>query len=339
MKLSGAGARRFCAAPDLAMRAALLYGPDPGLLALQRQKLTSCLCDDEDLRVTRLDAGALRSDPAELETSLKSRGFFPGRRVVVLEEAKDSLTKLIGDSLSSVDQEDAFLIVTATGLTGRSSLRKLFETGEGLVAAAFYPDAPDGAEVSRMLSSAGVTGAIGPEIEAYLAAIAADLDPGSFHQLIEKISLFLVGRTEPPSIEEIVHLCPATVDPDIDALINAVAEGRPDETGRLLNRVLTASGATSRVLIFLSRHFRQIFALTGAEDGIEAALGRVRPPVFGPRRARLARQAVIWQGRIETAMRLIFETERQLRRSGEKPERALTERCLIRLAMLAAQSR
>jgi DNA polymerase-3 subunit delta len=75
-----------------------------------------------------------------------------------------------------------------------------------------------------------------------------------------------------------------------------------------------------------------------APDGIEAALNRLRPPAFGPRRSALAAQARLWgPKRLEAANRLLFQTDRGLRAPGDRPDRALVERCLIRLALMAGR--
>jgi DNA polymerase-3 subunit delta len=92
------------------------------------------------------------------------------------------------------------------------------------------------------------------------------------------------------------------------------------------------------MLIATGRHFRQLLGLAVATDGVEAALGRLRPPVFGPRRRALAAQARRWGPiQLEAANRILFQADRTLRSPGVRPDRALVERCLIRLAMIGAR--
>ena len=70
----------------------------------------------------------------------------------------------------------------------------------------------------------------------------------------------------------------------------------------------------------------------GAAQGI----ARMRPPIFGPRRDRMLRQAQGWGARkLETALGVLTDTDLQLRSAGQRaPAMALVERSLIRLAML-----
>jgi DNA polymerase-3 subunit delta len=72
-----------------------------------------------------------------------------------------------------------------------------------------------------------------------------------------------------------------------------------------------------------------------AAEGPEAALSRVRPPVFGPRRTRLAAQARGFGAeRLEMALSMITETDLALRSGGAMPGLAMVERLFVRVAML-----
>jgi len=72
-----------------------------------------------------------------------------------------------------------------------------------------------------------------------------------------------------------------------------------------------------------------------AADGVDAGLARARPPVYGPKRTRMAAQArALGPARLETALGLIVDAELTLRSSRPVPAAAVAERLLLRLAML-----
>jgi DNA polymerase-3 subunit delta len=98
-------------------------------------------------------------------------------------------------------------------------------------------------------------------------------------------------------------------------------------------RDLYAQGVAPVTLcIGAMRHFRQLHTVASDPGG----LGALRPPVFGPRRDKLARQAGNWgRDRLERALTALTDTDLQMRSSGATPDRALMERALIRLAMMA----
>jgi DNA polymerase-3 subunit delta len=343
VKLAGARAAAFCAKPDAGVIGALLHGPDAGLLALRRRDLVDFVTEGDDLRLTRLEPGMALKAPAEIDAALRARGFFPGRRVVLIEGARDTLAGPLQEILAGIGSadasQDAFLVVTAEGLTARSALRKLFEgAGSRLASLGLYPEPPGDAELAALLGQAGLSGALTPEAVQELAAVAAQADRGALLQLIEKISVFSLDRDEALDQQALAPLLPMAADGELDRLVAAVAEGRAEAVGPLIGRLTSAGVGATGMLIATGRHFRQLLGLAAARDGIEAALGRQRPPAFGPRRQALAAQARRWgPGRLESANRLLFQTDRTLRSPGDRPDRALVERCLIRLAMMVAR--
>jgi DNA polymerase-3 subunit delta len=351
VKLAGTRAAAFCAQPDAAaiggLTAALLHGPDAGLLALRRRELVDFLTEGDDLRLTRLEPGAALKAPAEIDAALRARGFFPGRRVVLIEGARDTLAGPLEEILAGIGSgdpaedasQDAFLLVTAAGLTARSALRRLFEGGGGRLASlGLYPEPPGEAELAALLGQAGLSGGLTPEAAQDLAAVSAQIDRGALLQLIEKIAVYSLGRSEALDQEALVLLLPIAADSEIGRLVAAVAEGRAEAVAPLIGRLTSAGIGPTGMLIAAGRHFRQLLGLAAARDGIEAALARQRPPAFGPRGQALAAQARRWgPGRLESANRLLFQTDRTLRSPGDRPDRALVERCLIRLAMMVAR--
>jgi len=338
VKLTGARAAAFCARPDAGMTGALLHGPDAGLVALRRRELVDVLTEGDDLRLTRLAPGAALKDPAGIDAALRARGFFPGRRAVLIEGARDALAGPLKQILAGIGPEDAFLVVTAPSLAARSALRRLFEGAESRASLGLYPEPPGEVELAGLLRNAGLGGGLTPEASQGLAAVAAQIDRGVLLQLVEKISVFALDHDGPLDREELAPLLPVAADSELDRLVAVVAEGRAEAVGPLIGRLAAAGIGAAGMLIAAGRHFRQLLGLAAARDGIDSALGRLRPPVFGPRRRALAAQARRWgPGRLEIANRLLFQADRTLRSAGDRPDRALVERCLIRLAMMVAR--
>lgn len=336
MKLAGAAAARFCRQPDTDRCGALLHGPDAGLLTLRRRELVAAFTGADPMRLTRLEADAVRRDPAALEAALKARGFFAERSAILIEGAKDGVTEAIRPYLPDLTAEDGFLVVTAVGLTARSSLRKLFEGTDALVAMAFYPDPPGQAEIAGRLRDAGGPASVEADAAAALAVLAADMDPGSFARFLETLALCAGG--EPVlTADRVAALAPESRPAELDALVAAVAAGRADAVGPLLARLAASGTGPQGALAAVSRQMRQVLALAAAPGGPSAAIERLRPPVRGPRRDRLLQELRHWPApRAEAALRQLHATERALRSPGPRPDAALAERCLLRLAMMAA---
>lgn len=335
MKLSGREARRFCAAPDMALVGALLHGPDDGLIALCRGELVATVTEGDDLRLTRLEGDAARRDPAAIDEALRARGFFPGRRSVVIADAKDTLAKPLEAILEGVTAEEAFLVVEGGSLGARSPLRRLFEGDRRLAALGLYPQAPGAGELREGLEAAGMAQGLDDDAMAELTAAAAELDAGAVQQLIEKIAIFSLDAERALSAGEMRALLPQARDADLDRLLEAVAGGAVAEVGPLIGRLSAGGVAPVRIMIAIGGHFRRLLTVASAGGGAEQALGRLRPPVFGTRRDAMMRQVRRWGApRLERAVRMIFEADRTLRSPGDRPDQAIVERTLIRLALM-----
>ncbi|MEO1688184.1 MAG: DNA polymerase III subunit delta, partial [Pseudomonadota bacterium] len=72
-----------------------------------------------------------------------------------------------------------------------------------------------------------------------------------------------------------------------------------------------------------------------AQDGPVAAAGRLRPPVWGPRRDALVAAARHWPPALaERALSLVLEAELSLRSTGGAPDFAAVQRLAVRTAGL-----
>ena len=214
MILRGADASRYFAKPDPSRAGLLIFGADPMRVALKRAEVITALIGPDgagEMRLTRISAADLRKDPALLMDALKSQGFFPGPRAALLEDAADALAPLVEATLKDWRPGDAHLIVTAGGLTGKSTLKKLFETRPDVYSAGLYDDPPTREEIEASLKKAGLT-AIDRDAMADLTTLARAIDPGDFRQTLEKIALYKWGDATPLTPAEVAMLAPATIE-------------------------------------------------------------------------------------------------------------------------------
>ena len=337
MKLNARDATRFFEKPDKAKAAILLFGPDAMRISLKRQSLIKSLTGpnaEEEMRLTRLDAAILRKDPAALADACKAVGFFPGLRVVHIESATDATTKAVKAALEDWQAGDAVMVIAAGQLNARSSLRKLIESGRNTVAIGIYDDPPTRAEIEAQLAAKGLQN-LPPDTLRDLQSLARELDPGDFAQTLEKLSLYKLSDPAPATPEDLLACVPASHEAGLDELVRHICEGRSNEIGPHMAR-LAAQGANPTTLtITATRHFRQLHAAAASGQGVEQALSRLRPPVFGPRRDQMARQVRNWGlPRLEAALGVLMETDLNLRSSKPFPAMAMTERAFIRIAMM-----
>lgn len=302
-------------------------------VALKRQQLLTALLGktaEEEMRLTRLNGGDLRKDPALLLDAVKAVGFFPGPRAVFVQEANENTAPAILAALQDWQPGDAQIIVTAGALKPTSKLRKAFESHPDAYAAGIYDTPPTRAEIEAILTESKLALPSG-DVMAALNDLAQAIDPGDFRQTIEKLSLYKLHDEAPISLQDIAACAPSSTEADVDDVLMAVAEARAHEIGPMMQKLIAQGANPVGLCIGAMRHFRALHRAVCDTSG--------RPTIFGPNRDRMLAQSRKWgPARLETALTVLTDTDLQLRSAGQHaPGMALVERAFIRLAMLASR--
>ena len=338
MKLSPRDAAGYFARPDPARTGLLIYGGDAMRVALKRQQVIAALIGakgDEEMRLARMTGAELRKDPAMLLDAIKAQSFFPGPRVAFVEEANDTVAPIVTAALEDWAEGDAQVILTAGALKTSSKLRKLFETHRNAYAVGLYDDPPSRAEIEADLTKAGL-GNLAEDAMTDLVVLSRVLGPGDLRQVIEKLGLYKLGDDSPVVLADVAAVAPTSTEAALDDVLNIVAEGKPGEIGPVMRKLEAQGVQPVGLCIGAMRHFRALYTVASDPGGAAQGIARMRPPIFGPRRDRMLRQAQGWGARkLETALGVLTDTDLQLRSAGQRaPAMALVERSLIRLAML-----
>jgi len=339
MKLAPRDQNSFFAKPPSDCRAVLIYGADAMRVALKREALLKVLLGknaETEMRLMRHSASELRKDPALLQDGLKAKGFFDGPRAVFIEDATETVAKIIIDGLGAWTTGDATIVITAGALKPTSSLRKTFEGHKSAYAVAIYDNPPTRAEIEAELAQAGLQN-LPSDAMAYLADLAKILEPGDFRQTLQKIALYKFQDTAPLSAQDIAACAPISNEADLDDLIQVVAEGKPAEIGPTMSRLQSQGVQPVTLVIGLTRHFRTLFTVACDSGGVANGIGKLRPPVFGPRRDQVQRQAGNWGAKkLQHALGILTDLDLQLRSANQTaPAMGIVERAIIRMAMLA----
>ena len=338
MKLTGRDASAFLRKPDPERAGILLFGSDPVRVSDARVAVVRALVGPEaeaEMRLSRLSGADLRKDPAALDDAVKAQGFFPGPRVVVVDEATDGLSALMAAALEDWRKGDAQIVATAGQLTAKSALRKAFEGHRAAVAIGLYDDPPGAEDIEAMLAAAGLRGAP-REVASAVTGLAATLSPADLRQTIDKLGLLVADDPAAVTVADVEACAPRAADAGTDDLLEVVASGRTDRIAGVLAELTAQGAAPTGLCIAAMRHFRQLHTIASDPGGPGQGIGRLRPPVFGPRRDRMLRQASDWgRPRLEQAIGVLTDTDLTLRSSSKAPPSAVMERCLIRLAMMA----
>ena len=338
MKLTNRDVVSFFRSPPKGITGVLIYGNDPMRVSDKRQQLIKSLLGPnahQEMRLARISRENLKKAPDQAIDLCKAQGFFPGERALLIEEANETITEIILNAIDAWKDGDSTIIVTAASLKPSSSLRKLFEQQKNAFSIPIYDNPITKFEVEKIIADAELQN-ITQESFSQLAEIALELPPGDFKQSVDKLALYKLNDETPVTYQDIVNCTPASNEVDIDEVLNAVLAGDDFAVSQIVGRLRSQGILPVTLIIAATRHFKAVFSIISHPSGINAGAAALRPPIYGPRKDALMKQAQKWgQEKIKMAIKILTATDLQLRSANlQAPQMALVERLFMRLAML-----
>lgn len=324
---------RFLKSPDAGCDAALLYGPDAGLVADRARTLAALWAGagDPPGEIVRLEDRDLADDPDRLAVETQTIPMFGGRQVVHARAGGRIDAARIEPLLA--EPLEAYLLVEAGNLRPTAKLRKVFEASERCAALPCYADpARDlGPLIDEVLTGQGLS--IAADVKSYLMA-RLGADHAASRAEVEKLALYAEGRggVGMADVDAIVGDAAAVAQ---DALINATAQGDTGTALSQLDRLLASGTGAQSLLILLARHFERLHRICAeveAGAALKTALGRMRPPLHFKQRDAFAAQCQRWSER--RAAQALDRIQQTVRASRLRPEleRQQTERLVLALS-------
>jgi DNA polymerase-3 subunit delta len=338
MKLPARRIGVFLKAPDAATRAALLYGPDAGLVRERAALLASAICPDvnDAFRVAELDGDMLADDAARLNDEAASLSLVGGRRLVRVHDADDAVGPLFDRFFKSPPPGDAFILVEAGDLGPRSSLRRAFEAAKEAAALACYLDGPrEIGELAREVLGARHIKVTSDAMQYLAVHLGGDRQVS--RRELEKLALY-AGDGGSVGEGEVMACVGDSAELSIDDVIFAAADGDAAQLERALNRAFGEGAQPVTVLRAELRHFQRLHlagSRLAAGTSEDEAL-KLRPPLFFKLIDRFKRQLRAWPpARAAIVLEALHEAEAQAKTTGF-PAETICRAALTRIARSAA---
>lgn len=341
MKLTGAKVEAFLKAPEPAVRAVLVFGPDNGLVRERVDRLVRSVVPDRNdpFRVAELTPARLKEDPARLSDEAAAIALTGGRRVVVVRDAGDGVSGPAGDFLSH-PMGDALVVFEAGELGPRSSLRKLFEGAGNAAALACYGDEGGSlaAVIQEELKAAGLSAE--PDALAFLMDHLGG-DRRLTRAELTKLALYMGGPGR-VRLDDALACIGDTAALGLDDLSLATADGDHATAQRVLDRLLREGNQPVSILRALSRHFQRLHLASGVMaqgKSADQAMAALKPPVIFKAAERFKRQLSRWPAdRVGRALELLLDCEMECKTTG-MPAAELCSRTVMQLCRAGGRAR
>ncbi len=325
MKITGAGARKFLSAPDKAIRAVLLHGPNESVAREAAQSLLSWALggSDDPYAVTKLGEDDMKRDSARLADALSAQSLLGGPTIVWANISGKSADEAILHALASIERGApvGFCIIEAGDIGSKAPLVKAFEAAKHAAAIAFYEETET--ERAAFAKSHAKEVALSFERsaeEAFLAALPSDR--GLARQEIDKLALYAHGLGRPLSEADLTALMADENESALDAASQAAIAGRAARAVEALARIDGLSGVSAlRTLLRRLHQLRDARALIDQGMSPTEAVEKLRPPVFWKEKDAVAAQARIWSAKkLAAAYDLIWTAELRSKTAGAPQE-------------------
>jgi DNA polymerase-3 subunit delta len=330
-------ADRFVAAPPKALVAALVYGPDAGLVQERAEKLARKVVPDltDPFNVADFNETALLADPARLADEVAAISMMGGRRVVRIRGATNASAEIFQAFFSDI-KGDALVGVEAGDLAKSAALRKLFEGGGHTAAVACYPDsAQDLADVVRDGMRAEGLSITSDALEDAVSRLGSDR--GVTRRELEKLALYAKGQDK-VTIDDVRAVMGDEAEARSESACDAAGVGDFAGLDRELERLWTADAAPAQIIRGAMGHFQRLLLVRESMqrgEPVDVALKRLRPPLHFSRAASFKAQLQRWNSdRLGEALDMLLDAEALTRTTGV-PAEAVTGRTLMNIAAMA----
>lgn len=143
MKIQSNKVDEFIKTFDKSLRGVVIYGPDTGLVSIRKHEILQRILPDykKSLSLITLTNSTIKEKPNILANEYFSSSLFGGdKKVILIEDGENSLSKTLEDIFSKSQNTDNFILITADDLDSKSSLKKFADYNQYFAGIPCYKD-------------------------------------------------------------------------------------------------------------------------------------------------------------------------------------------------------
>lgn len=296
------------------IRGVVIYGSNEGMISTLSQQFIKAISPDiyDAFHVSYLDMSDITADVGALYAEFNAQSLMGGRRVVVVKDATNLLTKTLKELFAS-SPSDTLLIATSTALKTKDSLAVLAKDEDGFYGIGCYDDRDEDitAFASKFISKNGFS-----------------IDNSSFQLLCSRLSndrkisaneldklITYMGSKKNIELKDILTVISDTSASSQEDLCYFVALGQTEKAIASYNRLIFEGEQPVALIRAISYHFMKLLDCAVKMEKGETAdkvVFALRPPLMFFRKNAFISQLKVWnRSRIMNALTLLYQTERE----------------------------
>ena len=307
------------------IRGVVIYGSNEGMISTLSQQFVKAVSPDvyDAFHVSYLEMSDISSDVGTLYAEYNAQSLMGGRRVVVIKEATNLLTKPLKEMLSS-SRSDSLLVITSSSLKTKDSLAVMAKDESDFYGIGCYDDRDE--DIATFASK-------------FMSKNGFSIDNATFQLLCSRLSndrkisaneldklITYMGNKKNIDISDIQTVISDTSASSQEDLCYFVAQGFTEKAVASYNRLVFEGEQPVSLIRTLSYHFMKLLdcavKMEKGETADKVVFG-MRPPLMFFRKNAFLSQLRIWNRmRIMNALALLYQTERECKTTDFPAEQA-----------------
>lgn len=143
MKIQSNKVDEFIKTFDNSLRGVLIYGPDTGLVSIRKKEILQKILPDykNSLSLITISSSTIKDKPNVISEEYQSLSLFStDKKVILIEDAENSVSKLLEEIFSKSQNTENFIIITADDLDSKSTLKKFADYNQYFAGIPCYKD-------------------------------------------------------------------------------------------------------------------------------------------------------------------------------------------------------
>ena len=319
MNFKQADINRFLKTPDPNIRCVLLFGTNEGMIAELCDKFMKTVCEDltDAFRVSVLQMEAVEKDNGLLYGEYNATSMLGGRRVVLIKDANNNLTKPLKDLMAN-STSDTMLVMTSTTINTKSSLFSYLKNEDFAAAYGCYDDREENISsyVRDFFIQNNITIA-SDAMQLLCRRLSADRK-ASLNEL-EKLVCY-IGSKKNAVLEDVRKAVSDTSGSSFEDLSYYTASGQTERAVEAYQFLLNEGEEPVQLLRNLTYHFLKLLdCVAELEKGstTESVVSGIRPPLMFYRKSDFMMQLKIWKRKpLFDVLALLYKAERDCKTTG-----------------------
>ena len=319
--------------PDTKIKAFLVYGNNDGLVINTVKRVARTICPnlEDAFQVSELNGEDIISDFGKLYGEYNGQSLMGGRRVIILHDADNQITKDLRKMLDDSKSEN-LLILHSDNFSRKSSLVKLAEGSEDMACVACYEDTED--DVRNTLKNIGLS--FEPEALQLLYARFSGDRMINMEEL-EKLKTYM-GDAKNVTVDIVTKVISDQSDSGIEDICYAAMGGNCAKSETLYRKYINEGNEPITVVRALSFHVLKLLTCQAEIEknvGLDMAIKKLVPPLIFLRVEAFKQQLRIWnRDKILRVLELLYEAEKDCKTTG-MPSEEIVSLTLLKIARAA----